>query len=425
MLLLSPLLAAVVLGGVQNQESLYAKLVPNPTGKNAYEDYLRAGDLVGPDQWSKYETWLGFKMRQSQEHLSYDEAPEVPPGVSPDMPDLLVRRVANERFGGVVDIVRVGNEKASYDPRNAYKFDTGLPELARFRTLAKIDLNRAQVEFADGHSRQAVSDLLEGITFSQKIFGSILISSLVSVGNQAIALSGIQAHLGQLSYDDAKLIDKRSQEMIETPLPAAVVYRNEFAMMVNDLDKLIDTPSLVLSDGNTEMYGAALKSMNPTDRIQLKTMVSQSLQQRCGEAAERMSGPESGWLVKGPAEDPTPIPNDMSVSNLALVLVNALEGKGLQRQYAQAIAKGRIQLRLLRLNAKVIEYHWLNNRWPTKMEEFAGKETAFDPFEGRPFHYEVKDNGYRLYSLGVPGLGPVELKYRPMAAQQSTESGHP
>jgi len=422
MSLLITVLAAVAVGGPQADELLFAKIVPNPTGKNAYEDFLRAGDMVGSGLWRQYENWISYKRSSAIRDRNDDldaAAPDLPPGVTPEMSDLAIRRAANEHLGAAIEIIRIGNEKQSYDPRPGFGLETAFPEFARFKTLAKIDMNRAHVEFADGRTTQAVDDLLEGITFARKIYGSTSISTLVSSAVQAIMLAEFQEHLGQLSFFDAQTIDKRCKKMIDTPLPVADIFNNELNMVVHDLDAILDNPNLVLSDTELKSFAPAFKGLSVTDRQQLKDMLTKSLQDGYGEAASRLDGPETGWLLRDRSNDPAPSMSDNSASNLALVLVTALQGKAMQRQYAQALAKSRVQLRLLRLHAKVIEYHWQHNQWPTKMAEFADKETAFDPFGGEQFHYELKDGGYRLYSLGIPGLGPIELKYHPISTSQS------
>ena len=117
-------------------------------------------------------------------------------------------------------------------------------------------------------------------------------------------------------------------------------------------------------------------------------------------------------MLRDQSPDPVASKSDLSISNLALIVVNALQGKAIKTQYANAVAKGRIQLRLLRLHAQVIEYKWQHNKLPTKLEDFAKDHAGFDPIANEPFHYELKDGSYRIYSMGIPGLGRMELRYR-------------
>jgi len=212
--------------------------------------------------------------------------------------------------------------------------------------------------------------------------------------------------------------------MIETPLPFSDMFKREYTMTANSLDVAIDKPGEILTDDQLKAYASTLQNLSATDRQQLKGFVAQALQDRFSNLIATLNGPEIGW-VRGNDEDPLTSPEDKSVSNLAVVLANALQGKSMQRQVLKALAKGRIQLMLLRLHAMVIEYRWQNHRLPTSIEQIADPKSGLDPFTGESFHYELKDGSYRLYSTGVPGIGPLELRYRASSSVQSTNPDHP
>lgn len=429
MVLLTCLAAGAIMQGTQSDGSLLAKLVPNPTGHNGYEDYLRAGDMIGPDLWRSYENWLAYKQGGAKPIATDPDedptVPAIPPGVTPEMTDLAVRKLANDHLGAALDIIRQGNEKQTYDPRQEFSMETTFPEMSRFKMLAKVGANKAHVEFAEGKVNQAVADLLEDLKFSKSVFVSTKIATLVSAAMQSIVLAEFQDHLGQLSLFDAQLVDKTCKSLIDSPIPLGEIYKREIDLLIKDIDELIDKPDLVLSPEELKGLGSAFRGLSTSDRRQLEDLVSQTVQNRVSAAADRMTGPESGWLIRDSSDDPTPSLNDRSVSNLAFVLSNELISKNQERQYARALARARVQLRLLRLHAQVIEYRWQHNKWPTKMEEFAVDNASYDPFGGEAFHYEFKEGGYRLYSLGIPGLGPIELRYHPLSAPQNSEVSHP
>jgi len=423
MVLLTSLLALSLMNGRQADGSLLSRVVPIPTGKNGYEDYLRAADMAGKQLWGSYENWLGYRQSVGSTGVRADEevsVPPIPPGVNPDMSDLAVRKIANERLGGAYEIIRVGNLKAVYDPRRDLSVETMFPEFAQFKMLAKIGINKAYVEFSEGRTDQAVGDLLEGLKFSRSIFGGTLISSLVSIGMQAIFLSEFQRHLGQLSYSDARLIDRTCKSLLDTPYPLVETYKREYSLAVNSVDHVIDNPSLVLEDEIEKAFGPAIQNLSEPDKHQLKGLVLQGLQSRYDALLQELNEPGSS-LVRGrdPQDPPTAL-DDKSVSNLALAMLNALRSKSGNLQIHRAIARGKVQLMLLRLHAKVIQYHWQNYRWPTKIEEFADASSGIDPYSEQPFHYELKEGSYRLYSTGVPGFGPIELKYRPLPTPQDS-----
>lgn len=75
-------------------------------------------------------------------------------------------------------------------------------------------------------------------------------------------------------------------------------------------------------------------------------------------------------------------------------------------------ARSRTQLRLLNLSARVLEYHWLNNSYPSRLSDLGPDVRLKDPFSGEDFVYEQKAGGFRLYSKGVKWTGEIELRYR-------------
>jgi len=355
-----------------------------------------------------------------------DEAPipRIPPGVNPDMTDLAIRKVANDRLGAAYDIIRIGNLKPVSDPRKDHIAESLFPELAGFKTLAKIGVNKAYVEFSDGRTGKAVDDLLEGLKFSRAIFGSTLTTSLVSVAIQAIFLAEFERHLGQLSLADAVVIDRTCKSLIDQRFSVAEIYNRDYAMTLNSLDRLLERPSFLPDDQN-QAFGPALKGLSDSDKLQLKDLVLQGLKSRYDAICQKLSGPESSWIRGYEEDDPLTPLDDKSISNLALAVVNALRSRSGNLQAQSGFAKGRIQLMLLRLHAKVIQFRWQNNRWPGKIDEFADAKAAIDPFTEEPFHYELKEGSYRLYSTGIPGIGPLELRYRALPALQTSDSNPP
>lgn len=428
MMMLTPLIALVALQGGVIDNTLLGKIVPVPTGKNGYEDYLRACDIAGHGVWSKYEEMIMYrlsKLRGNNDTEDESTLLPLPPGTTLDSSDLGIRIAANDRIGGAIDIITTGNNKRVFDPRQNLSFETVFPEMAEFKMMSKVCANRAYVEFAEGKSSFAVRDLLEGLKFSRNIFDSVLISSLVSIAMQGIILAEFNRHLGQLSLSDAQMIDRACDSMIAKPYPVRDVIEHEFAMTMSSVDYVFDNPDSMLNEDQAKAIGSTIKGLNSSDRAQLKGLVQQGLQQRFEVMANRLSGPESSWPVGDLTPDPMMSLEDKSISNLALIIVYGLEGNSMQHQVTSAMAKARIQLRLLQLHAKVSEYRWQNSILPTKIEDFADAKTARDPFTGETFHYELKDGNYRLYSTGVPGLGQIELKYRNQLVAPGGGSDHP
>ncbi len=422
-MLVTPLIALLAASQVPSNGSLLANIVGTPTGANGYEDYLRAADDFDLNLWGVFDQWRGYKLRSAQGATgdALGDVPELPPGVSPDLNDFEVRLVVNGRFGRAYEILAQGNMKRVFDPRPSYGSTALYPELIYFKKLAQVGTNKARVEFAEGKTAQAVEDLLNGLQFAKNIFPTTVITSLVSIGIQAMILAEFNEDLGVLSLYDAQLVDKTCSELLNAPLDFQQVFKHELTMATGSLNQIIDKPSLLLSDDQEQTYGSALTNLSATDRQQLVSFVDQALSERCQAAIDRMSGPESSWPRDGSSSDPALSPDDKSVSNLALLLTNGLMGNDVPTQWRTALCKGRTQLRVLRLHMKVIEFHWQHGVWPTKIEQFADVESRTDPYTGRPFHYDYKGGSYRLYGTGVPGLGAIELKYKNLRVSQTSD----
>ena len=69
-------------------------------------------------------------------------------------------------------------------------------------------------------------------------------------------------------------------------------------------------------------------------------------------------------------------------------------------------------MRLLRLHMRIEAYRWRYEKLPEGLSDAAPPNETEDPLTRLPFRYEPAGTGYRLYGEGLPGLGPVSLRYR-------------
>ena len=431
--LFAAILTAYLLKQVQPDAPLLKQIVPIPTGKNGYEDFLRAGDVIGEEGWGTYETWISYKTRHLRPNPNIDadaEAevkPKLPYGVNEDMTELAIRRVGNSQFGDAIEFVKIGNEKPVFEPRSLVKFETTYHEYGRFKALEKFIVSRAHVEFADGNTLVAVKDVLTGLEFSAKMSNISILSNLVAVACQAIALAEFNEHLGQLSLGDAETVDRYCSNALLEKLNIEESLRRENQFYKANLDEMIDITSSFGKDSDGERVTAALKQLGPADRQQLKDRIAQAIDVKLLNSIELVNRPESAWFANIKSSEAQPTLGNLSVPAIAnyLVAISEVGDHEFLRNYMKALAKGRIQLRLLQLHMKVIEYKWLNHQLPQKIEEFANGKLAIDPFTKENFHYELQDGSYKLYSLGVPGIGKLELKYHHQPGVQGADNLDP
>lgn len=413
------------------QKPLYQQIVTQSDPNNGFEDYLRACDLhrslnLGAlEGWTpdRYEQLLADKkavLASPSDAESWDADDEAALEAARKLDDnsyLTIYRMIAARTDKVVDLIRLGNGKKVYDPRTDFDVATSFPELAEVKSLSKLLLLRAYVHFADGNSSKATSELLDGITMAQKMSGTTFISNLVSVACTAIALAGFNENLSALSQPDAARIEKYVSNALRKPTALIAALNNENENMTKSWLDLIKSPadlSHISSDDETpapahaqfEQFAAKLSA------AQFKELLA-AFQKKLGEATEAsinvLNGSEDKWLDRNSYRnfrDPQTISNIDDAAEY-LALNSALD----HRQLVLAAIRGRTQLRLLGLHARILDYKWNNRKLPEKLEDAVPAPLLHDPMSGQNFVYTVSPKGYELYSLGSEDTGRVDLKY--------------
>src|ERR1044072_3412317 len=232
------------------QESVYSKVVKKPDIRNGYEDYLRAADALDHQAvsigWNgsgdRYKEMLARKAAASKatrdEYDTWTDEDERSLAGAKEFDGLDVltaRKKLAGRYGAAIDLVKVGNTKRVWDPREKIDTLTLFPELSAFRSVARLITADAYVKFSDGNSSVAVNNLLEGLTFSQRIGGTTVISELVSTACRAIVLASFEEHLGRLSENDTRKIMGQVEAMLKEPSSIIDTWKGERDFMVAGL----------------------------------------------------------------------------------------------------------------------------------------------------------------------------------------------
>ncbi len=229
--------------------------------------------------------------------------------------------------------------------------------------------------------------------FSWKIFGASRISALVAIATQAVALAEFERHLGQLSLSDAQQVESTCTNLIETSVDATTIYKNERSGTKSALADLFTKAKEFLTPEDHKAFGAALQGLSTTEQKQLQVhgfALSLLIKRTLSDEEQRVDGPESGWLMRDGSEDAKPVVGDNSVSNLALMVLDDFLPKSMQRTFLKALAKGRIQLRLMRLHAKVLEFHWINHQVAINDRRIRGRKSSVRPVrKSGPFRLRI------------------------------------
>lgn len=421
--------ALVLVTGQGNtpQKSLLQQIVPQPTGQNGYEDYLRACDAIGDRSViSDYMSWNP----NPRTYVLGKEDP--PPEMSPlarrleKMSMLEVRREAVAKYAPVLRYLQRGNAKKVWEPREKIGALTTFPEYSYMKSVAKLADFAAYVAFADGRTREGTQYLIDEFILGQNLEGGILISHLVGIAIEAIAFSGFERHLSGLSRNDAEMIEKAVPGLLSGTPRLVDSLKQEYKMILQGLQEFLDNPEVGVDEEGDSMWPpkeivSALKALSPERRQALYRQTEVLLLAKMEPLYKKFDGPESLWDdTKGDEEGEVKPPQRVE----ELPRYWAAEMTPVFNQSGIASARMRTQIRLLGLHAAVIRYMWDHNKLPKTLEDAVKKDRIEDPLSGQRFIYEPQGAwAFRIYSPGSKGTGEIGLRYRKAMGQGGDDGG--
>ncbi len=386
-------LCSAVLG----QQPMFSKIISNPTGRNGYEEYVRAAEIASTPEFSEYLNLLPLWALADKAQIDW------PQGVESSDPDLLVRRKWNDRFRDCLGLLEQGNRKSVVEPRDQIMPETIFPEMSQFRKLARLEANAAHVAFADGQSGVAVSHLEEAITFSTKLdTGVTLISRLVGVACGGIALAELDDHWAQLSINDAHELRGYLGGLLKAPNSLVNSMKGERQAEANAVGELFTNPK-ASSDGwlGSENLSKQILNLSAADAQQAQADTNSKIGEFYDSVDATLNGPESNWLnFKDP---PDAGPKDSLGAKLADIVRPVI------RQALIAHMRDRTRYRLAYLTATAIEYRWINGRLPDKIEQFTTKDERLDPSSGKSFVYAREGSWFKITREAKDDLGNVSI----------------
>ena len=385
-------------------KTLLQQVVPNPTGQNGYEEYLRAAQIVYEPDIGVYLMWqpgVGASRELPADHPEAAKRHELLKRLE-KMTLLEVRREALNRYGEALVWVRQGNAKPVFDPRQDINSASLFPELAHFRSLAKLAGAAAYVHDADGNSAKATETLLDALTMSNNIEPSTIISYLVGVACQAIVLSSFQTRMDRLSTTDAERVaDAVTRRLVQTPAVVGAM-RVDARFMAGFLDDLQQTPP------DVGIGSGGFAALSPAQRATVVRDVNSKLQAHYEGVLLRLQGPESEWVFEETATDRADYAATSPKEIAEFLLQQMVPVLG---HVGTAAAKERTQMRLLRLAARVVAFRWEHERLPNTLEDAAPAAEIADPLTGDRFQYTPMSDRFRVYSKGVPVTGEIDIRY--------------
>jgi len=370
----------------------FPKLFPKYTGMNGYEDLVVAGDLINGNEAVRIAELSGATLKQMRTAL---EDPTV------------------ERALGML---HTALDKPIQSPRDPGKLDedTLLPEYGGFRNLARVLAVEEYVALADGRVSKAIEIMRDGLRLGYVIQSETLISGLVGVAIDAIALERLAHHYDQMSLKDCLQVIGVAQEWLKLPSPAETVLmveskslHNMIAAWRNDparLRKII--ASMLPKDAPTS--DSEVAALELSDYVNANGPGVQSMLDQALVLADEETRKQIVELRK-PAWQRKPAKKFDSRASIAHQLCGLL-----LPSYDIALNKfdtDCARMHLLGTHAAIHRFRWENNRLPSSLSELKLPNLTTDPFTGKPLQYQAKsgasssDSTYVLFSAGPTNVG--------------------
>lgn len=374
----------------------FHQLFPNPTGRNGYEEFVRAADMA----------------RNSEGMRLYNSAfAEVDP--QPLTLALKRRIVSDPMMQQAFALIHVGVQKEIHSAHENMDYDTRLPELAGFRALARFMGLEMYVQFADGKVGPALDTFADALRFGYLVQTDTIISGLVAIAIDAIMIRICSDHLQQMSARDCEKLLRITTDWLSLPDPAIKVLENEKQLSMRILKKYRENTSTLkevfdpgtdadpedkqrfarfsnVLGGTPDSIGALFDKA----RVQLGVQYDQAIENLRRPVWERKE-------IKQPDENGP----DGDVA----VFVRQIAGNALSMT-ADRYAKEQAMMQLLGTHAAVLRYHWENDKLPGSLEELKLGRLLLDPYTGKTLLYKrMDDHHYQLSSVGPYDRGTTDM----------------
>ena len=373
-------------------KSVFLQLFPNPTGENGFEELMLAGDLA---RGSK-----AFNDAMQSDTLT-DKRKTL------EDPD--IRRV--------LSLISAAFVKPIHSPRDPAKlnYDSRFPDLAEFRNLARLLSIVEYVALADGKTGVALDAMEDCLRLSRALPKELILSALVSVAVDSIAIKLIAIHITQLSFRDCERLELICDNWLRTTDSAALAFvgeRNVVAHLFpsapqpDDLLKLIDNGPPDDKEATPEEKALRARLTERPEDAKIIWQQAEETMQVFYDGVIEEAG-KNTWERK-----PVAMPK-------AEPAVRALTD-GVTPIFSQVLSKAdqdKANLHLLGTFAALQHYHWIHRHYPATLRELREPILTQDPFTGELLIYKRDGDAYDLHSAGAIDAEtktrtPLYLPYR-------------
>ena len=289
-------------------------------------------------------------------------------------------------------------------PVNLPRSDPSLvnfPQLAKFRSLARLLMVEQYVLLADGKVSAAVSSLRDGLRMGYLLMDDTLISGLVGVAVEAISLNMIARNMQQLSARDCEQVFALVLERLNAPDPLLRVMQGERdfqrRMLRETLRQAMQPPRSESAEEPVEREELQMREIlhqlrqNPAAMVSFEKEVDDLMMARFDLLFAELKKPL--WERKEIQQE---LP-DTSAGRLVGILMQVTGSP----RTTESLTRGQVNVQLLGVHAAICRYRWEHNRLPDSLQALRLGSLAIDPFTGQPLVYKrLDERSYELYSAG-------------------------
>jgi hypothetical protein len=361
--------------------SLLHQIIERPTGRNGYEEFLMAAELVNANEQLATAVASGATLAQKRTAVT---AP------------------ASTR---ALALLRQGLRKPIEQPRSTFGIGMSFPEAGLFQQLGRLLTIEEYVLFADGRTQAAVESLHDSLLFARAIESSFP-DGWAGRRMTQTAVGAFAPHLDQLSVANCERVIQICREWLQAPSPVGEVLQAESQMNKEALARVRAQPQLLIEWWPSEVVGAgepereiaALAGQDPARFNAILEGAVRLVDTHFKEVEEQLKRP--AWLRTIPTLSKDRSPEE----RLAGCLIYADNTARLVDDFTREQA----MVQLLGCEAAIRRYRWEYDRLPASLAVLNLGALALDPFSGQPLRYTANGRRYELSSAGPVRRGRAE-----------------
>jgi hypothetical protein len=359
--------------------SLFHQVIKQPTGRNGYEEFVRAVDVL-------------------RESKLYNAAEM--PGLEARTLSVRRRTLSDPPVKEALRLLRVGVQKPVLAPPNELDPDAPYPQSAGFRRIGRLLRVQHYVLLADGRVLEALESVRLGVRFARAIQTGRPLAAFTGSAIEATLLEPLGAHLSQLSASHCEQLFRLCSELARHKAPLERLAQRSLADDLKAIAELRKEGREAFGDPDDDDEGEiglaerrAARERFPADPAEQARMWAET-ERRIKEIYQRILadvGKPIWQRQLGPfRDDGTP----------AAAMVRYLGPHQFFSLVDETYGGSEARFKLLACHAAVLRHRWEKDVLPPTLAALNLGALATDPFTGQPFRYEVTGTRYRLYSAG-------------------------